>query len=76
MQNNLDLTFEELKEVIKRGYISVGDYIYPDYKSFRIQRTLNVGPLLENIFNIFKLNFDYFKIKLLPSKEKKNKGGN
>ena len=72
MQNKLEFTFEELKDIVKEGYVSIGDYIYPGYKSFRIQRTLNFKPVLENIFNIFKLNFDYFDIKLLPTGDKKN----
>ncbi len=74
-QHDLEFTFEELKDIVKDGYISIGDYVYPGYKSYRIQRTLNVNPLLENIFKIFKLNFDYFDIKLLPTVEKKNREG-
>jgi len=76
MRHGHEFTFEKLKYVVKEGYISIGDYIFPDYKSFRIQRTLNVNPLLERIFKIFKLNFDYFDITLLPTTHKKNKGGN
>ncbi len=72
MQNKLEFTFEELKDIVKEGYVSIGNYIYPGYKSFRIQRTLNFNPVLENIFKIFKLNFDYFDIKLLPTCDKKN----
>ena len=72
MQNKLEFTFEELKDIVKEGYISIGDYFYPGYKSFRIQRTLNFNPVLENIFKIFKLNFDYFDITLLPTGDKKN----
>ena len=75
MQNKLEFTFEELKDIVKAGYVSIGDYIYPDYKSFRIQRTLNINPVLENIFKIFKLNFDYFDIRLLPTIMKENKEG-
>ncbi len=70
-----EFTFEELKERIKRGYISIGDYIYPGYKSFRIQRTLNIDPTLQSIFKLFKLDFDYFDIKLLPTIKKENKEG-
>ncbi len=72
---NLEFTFEELKERIKQGYVSIGDYIYPGYKSFRIQRTLNIDPTLQTIFKLFKLDSDYFDIKLLPTIEKKNMEG-
>ena len=70
-----EFSFEELKERIKQGYVSIGDYIYPGYKSFRIQRTLNVDPTLQTIFNLFKLDSDYFDIKLLPTIKKENKEG-
>ena len=72
MQNKLELTFEELKDIVKEGYVSIGDYTYPGYKSFRIQRTLNFSSILENIFKIFNLNYDYFDITLLPIGDKKN----
>ncbi len=72
MENKLEFSFEELKTIVKEGYVSIGDYIYPGYKSFRIQRTLNFNSMLENIFKLFKLKFDYFDIKLLPTSDKKN----
>ena len=75
MHHEIELTFEELKDVIKQGHVSIGDYIYPDYKSFRIQRTLNLNPLLERMFKVFKLSHDYFDIKLLPTINKKKEGG-
>lgn len=75
-QHAIELSFEELKEVIKEGYVSIGDYIYPGYKSFRIRRTLNFVSLLEKIFKVFKLKSDYFDIKLLPTADKKNEGEN
>ena len=74
-QHEIELTFEELKDILKDGFFSIGDYVYPDYKSFRIQRTLNLKPLLEDIFKVFKLDFDYFEIKLIPTGDTKNKGG-
>ncbi|MHA1488119.1 MAG: hypothetical protein ACTSRI_00275 [Promethearchaeota archaeon] len=72
MQHGLDFTFEELKDMVKEGHISIGDHVYPAYKSFRIQRILSFNHVLENIFKIFKLNFDYFDIKFLPTGDKKN----
>jgi hypothetical protein len=68
----LEFSFEQLKEIVKSGYVSIGDYLYPENKSFRIQRTLNLNATLETIFKVFKLNFDYFDIKLLPTNENKN----
>ena len=75
LPHKMEFTFEELKEKIKQGYVSIGDYIYPGYKSFRIQRTLNLDPTLQTIFKLFKLNSDYFEIILLPTVEKKNNEG-
>ena len=75
-EREMQFTFEELKDIVKEGHVSIGDFIYPGYKSFRIQRTLNFSPILENIFKIFKLESDYFDIKLLPTVNKKNKEGN
>jgi len=72
MQHDLEFTFEELKDIVKAGHVSIGDYVYPGYKSFRIQRTLNIDPTLQTIFRLFKVNFDYFNIKLLPTSENKN----
>jgi transposase len=71
-RQGLEFSFEQLKEIVKSGYLSIGDYIYPEYKSFRIQRTLNLNPTLEAIFKVFKLNFDYFDITLLPTSKNKN----
>ena len=50
MQNKIEFTFEELKDIIKEGYVSIGDYIYPGYKSFRIKKILNINPTIEGIF--------------------------
>jgi len=75
-QHTIDFTFEQLKDIVKAGYVSIGDYVYPGFKSFRIQRTLNFNPSLKAIFKVFKLNFDYFDIKLLPTIEEKNLEGN
>ena len=72
MQHDLEFTFEELKDIVKGGYVSIGDHVYLGYKSFRIQRTLNFNSLLKDIFKLFKLKFDYFDIKLLPTSDKKN----
>lgn len=76
MQNKIELTFEKLKDILTDGCLSIGDYIYPGYKSFRIQRTLNINPELERVFKIFRLKFDYFDIKVLPTVREKNKEGN
>jgi len=72
LSHAMEFTFEELKEKIKQGYVSIGDYIYPGYKSFRIQRILNLNPLLRAIFELFTLDSDYFDITLLPTVEEKN----
>jgi len=72
LSHAMEFTFEELKEKIKQGYVSIGDYVYPGYKSFRIQRILNLNPVLQAIFELFTLDSDYFDITLLPTVEEKN----
>jgi len=77
MQNKLKLTFEEIKEIVKDGYVSIGDYFFPDYKkSFRITKRLNMNAELKKIFKIMRLEFDYFDIELIPTINKKNIEGN
>ena len=77
MQNNLKLTFEELKDIIKDGYVSIGEYAFPDHdKSFRIKKILNMNAELKKFFKIMRLEFDYFDIELLPTDENKNLEGN
>lgn len=67
IQKKLEFSFEQLKALIKKGYLSMGDYIYPGHKSFRIQRTLNIAPDLKKILKNLGLKFDYFDIKVLPT---------
>lgn len=75
MQNKIEFTFEELKDIVKDVYVSIGDYLYPDYKSFRIQKILNVNRELKKIFKTFRLKHDYFDIidiTLIPTDKNKN----
>jgi len=75
MQNKIEYTFEELKDIVKDGYVSIGDYLYPDYKSFRIQKILNINRELKKIFKTFRLKYDYFDIidiTLIPTDKNKN----
>ena len=51
----MDLSFKELMYIVKKGNISVKDYIYPGYKWFRIKKALNITPKLEKILKILKL---------------------
>src|SRR5271157_3447732 len=39
-RRDLDYSSEQLHAKIKEGKVSIGDYIYPDAKSFRIQKAL------------------------------------
>ena len=66
-RKNLEFSFEQLKKLIKKGYLSMGEYIYPSHKSFRIQRTLNMAPDLKKILKTLGLKFDYFDIKVIPT---------
>lgn len=62
-----ELSFERLLEMIGDGYLSIGDYIYPRSKSFRIRRVLNIHPELREILSILKLKWDYFEIDVIPT---------
>jgi transposase len=42
-KSSLEFTFEELRAKIQEGRISIGDHVYPDDKSYRIRKSLNVG---------------------------------
>jgi len=70
-----ELSFERLRELIGDGYISIGDYLYPERKSFRIKRTLNIHPELEEILNVLNLEWDYFDIDVIPTVDEKKDGG-
>jgi len=72
IQKKMEFSFEQLKELIKKGYLSIGDYIYPGHKSFRIQRTLNIAPVLKKILKNLGLKFDYFDIKVIPTPKNNN----
>lgn len=71
MQRGIVYSFETLITKIKEGHVSVGDYVYPNSKSFRVKRTLNVNPELEAILTLFRLDYDYFEIELSPTSTKK-----
>ncbi|MHA1380770.1 MAG: hypothetical protein ACTSRG_20580 [Candidatus Helarchaeota archaeon] len=72
-RNNMEFTFEELNDKIKDGYISIGEYFFPEYnKSFRIKKRLNITTELKKIFEKLRLEFDYFDIELIPTIVKKN----
>jgi hypothetical protein len=58
----MDYTFEELAARIKEGRVSVGDYVYPGEKSFRIRKTLNIGKELQDVFQALKIKWEYFDI--------------
>jgi transposase len=62
-----ELSFEQLLELIEDGYLSIGDYIYPQSKSFRISRVLNIHPGLQEILRILNLKWDYFGIEVIPT---------
>jgi transposase len=70
-----ELSFERLRELIADGYISIGDYLYPERKSFRIKRTLNIHSELQEILNVLNLEWDYFDIDVIPTAEEKKDGG-
>ncbi len=62
-----ELSFEQLLELIGDGYLSIGDYIYPRSKSFRIRRVLNIHSRLREILSILNLKWDYFGIDVIPT---------
>jgi transposase len=71
----MDYTFEQLKEKIKEGYISSGNYIYPGERSFHVRKTLNIGKGLKDIFHALKIKWEYFDIDVLPTEVQKNLSG-
>ncbi|MFO8017297.1 MAG: IS1634 family transposase [Promethearchaeia archaeon] len=73
--HGMELSFERLRELIGDGCISIGDYLYPERKSFRIKRTLNIHSELQEILNVLNLEWDYFDIDVIPTVEEKKDGG-
>ncbi|MGV9171836.1 MAG: IS1634 family transposase [Promethearchaeia archaeon] len=71
LNHGMEFSFERLRELIGDGYISIGDYIYPERKSFRIKRTLNIHSELQKVLNVLNLEWDYFDIDVIPTEEKK-----
>jgi len=65
-------TFEQLEKMIKEGRVSVGDYIYPDERSFRIRKTLNIGKELKAIFHALKIKWEFFDIDVLTTVDAKS----
>jgi len=50
--------------------------IYPNYKSFRIRRILNITPELMKILKAFGLKFNYFDIEVISTDEVKKMSSN
>lgn len=68
-QRDLDYTFEALLALIKKGYLSYGEYVYPALeKKYRIYKTLNIDEELAPIFQHLQLSYDYFHIEVGPTK--------
>lgn len=66
-----EVSFEGLLETIKAGKLSIGDYIYPDYKWFRVKKTLNITPDLAKVFRVLELDYEYFDIEVDPTSNEK-----
>nr|MDO8118538.1 hypothetical protein [Candidatus Sigynarchaeota archaeon] len=64
----IEYTFEQLQAKIKEGHVLVGDFIYLDAKSFRIQKSLNINKDLQEIFRVLKIKWEYFDIEVLTTK--------
>lgn len=62
-------TFEQLRAKIQEGKVSMGDYVYPDGKIFRIRKALNMNHDLLEIFRLLKLKLEYFEIDVVPTAE-------
>jgi len=71
-KKGMEYTFEELAERIKKGRVSEGDYIYPGQTSFRIRKTLNIGKELKEIFQAFRIKWEYFDIAVSPTGNSEN----
>jgi len=75
-RNDVELSFEHLMNIIKEGRLSIGDYVYPESKTFRIEKTLNISPDLEKILKILKIKYSYFNINVIPTHKNKKRGEN
>jgi len=68
-EHSLDFTFEALRAKIQEGVVSIGDYIYPGGKSYRIRKSLNIGKELKAIFQVLKIKWEYFEINQISHYE-------
>ena len=66
-KSGLEYSFEQLEVKIKEGKVSIGDYFYPDNKSYRIHKSLKIDKALKEIFQILKIKWDYFDIDVVPT---------
>jgi len=69
-QDHKDYSFEVLLDLIKRGYLSYGEYYYPKLKkNYIISKNLNIDEELAQIFQQLQLSSEYFKIQVGPTKK-------
>ena len=64
IQNQMAFSFEELLDILKSGYLSMGEYNYPGSKMFVISKTLNINEPLKKILHVLDLKYEYFDIKV------------
>ena len=73
VQHQLSFSFEELLDMLKSGYLSVGEYNYPDPKTFIIYRTLNIADKVKQILTVLDLKYNYFDINVGSTKNNHGK---
>nr|MDO8118575.1 IS1634 family transposase [Candidatus Sigynarchaeota archaeon] len=74
-RKGIEYSFEQLKRIIKGGHVSVGDYIYPGERSFHVQKTLDIGKELSDIFKSLKIKWEYFDIAVSTTVRQESDSG-
>lgn len=62
-QEGLNYTFEELRYLIRQGFLQKAVYHYPEFKTFRLTRTINISPELEKILRLNQIKTEPFNIE-------------
>jgi len=64
-QEGFKYSFEDLRYLIRQGFLQKAVYHYPEFKTFRLSRTINISPELEKILRLNQIKTDPFHIEEL-----------
>jgi transposase len=66
--NGIEHSFEDLMDIIVKGELRVGDYVYPELKrTYRTRTLIDVNEPLTSVLRCLKIPTDHFSIELLPT---------